>query len=70
MIEYFKCKVKNTCGLNVNQLNLVFLATISIVFQGIGFYYIDRDKMNMKLFFMVVVVGILYNILYFKTYLN
>ena len=69
-IEYFTCAVKNTCGLNTTQMNLIFIATIAIVCQGIGFYYINGRKMNIKLFLFVVVIGIVYNILYFKTYVT
>jgi hypothetical protein len=69
-IEYFKCAVKNTCGLNTTQMNLICIATIAIVCQGIGFYYINRGKMNIKLFIFVVLIGITYNTLYFKTYVT
>lgn len=65
-----KCMLKNNCGMNTTQINLTILSLFTIVLQGIGFYFIDRKRMNTQLFFFVILFGFIYNIMYYKTYVN
>jgi hypothetical protein len=60
--------LKKQFNLNKTQANLILLSTITIVIQGVGFYFIDRKKVNVKLIFAVIFVGFLYNIAFYKSY--
>jgi len=65
-----KCTLQNTCNMTDTQMKLTILAMLTIVFQGIGFYFIDKKGIRIELFIFVVIFGFLYNILYFKTFIN
>ena len=65
-----KCTLQNTCNMTDTQMKLTILAMLTIVFQGIGFYFIDKKGIRIELFIFVVIFGFLYNILYFKTFKN
>jgi len=65
----FKCSIKNTCNLNDTQLKMILLSMFTILFQGIGFYFIDKNGMNIKYFIFVMLFGFIYYIMYYKTYL-
>jgi len=64
-----KGTLTNKLGMSRIQINLTILSMITIIVQGIGFYFIDKN-MNLKLFIFVVLFGFIYNIVYYKTYLN
>jgi hypothetical protein len=64
-----KCSLKNTCGMNESQLKMTLLSMFTILFQGIGFYFIDNKGMKYKYFIFVILFGFIYNIMYYKTYL-
>jgi hypothetical protein len=65
----FKCKFKEICKLNDNQLKLTMLSMLTILLQGIGFYFIDKKGIKIKYFIFVVIFGFIYNIMFYKTYL-
>ncbi len=67
-LKSIRSTLKNQFDLNKTQANLILLSTITIVIQGIGFYFIDRSKVNIKLIFAVIFVGFLYNIAFYKSY--
>ena len=52
------------------QVNLTLLSMFTIMSQGVGFYLLDSNKMNSRLFIFVVIFGFIYNILFYKTYVN
>ena len=56
--------------MNKNQINLTLLSLFTIIIQGIGFYFIDKEGIDIKLFLFVIVFGFIYNILYYKTYVK
>ncbi len=56
--------------MNKTQINLTMLSLFTIIFQGIGFYFIDKDKMNLHLFLFVILFGFVYNVVYYKTFAN
>jgi len=70
VFNFIKCTLKNKCNMNSNQINLTVLSMFSIIIQGIGFYFMDKEKMRMNLFVLVIIFGFIYNIVYFKTYIN
>ena len=65
----FKCSIKNTCNLNDTQLKMILLSMFTILFQGIGFYFTNKNGMNIKYFIFVMLFGFIYYIMYYKTYL-
>ncbi len=67
-LKFIRSTLKKQFDLNKTQANLILLSTITIVIQGIGFYFIDRSKVNIKLIFAVIFVGFLYNIAFYKSY--
>jgi hypothetical protein len=69
-ITIFKEFLKNQFALSHLQANLTILSMITLFFQGIGFYFIDYDRMNKNSFVFLIIAGLVYNIFYFKTYLN
>ena len=70
LIKTLKCTLENKCGMNKNQINLTLLSLFTIIIQGIGFYFIDKEGIDIKLFLFVIVFGFIYNILYYKTYVK
>lgn len=62
--------MKDKFQLSHIQANLTILSMITLLFQGIGFYFIDNDRMNTNAFLLLIIIGIVYNIFYFKTYVN
>ena len=70
VLSNIKCSLQNNCGLNNTQINLTLVSLFGIVIQGVGFYFIEKDKMNMKLFVFLILVGLVYNVIYFKIYAN
>ena len=69
-ITLFKSFLKDKFALSHLQANLTILSMITLFFQGIGFYFIDNDKMNKNSFIFLMITGLVYNIFYFKTYVN
>lgn len=67
-IKSIRSNLKKKFNLNKIQANLILLSTITIIIQGIGFYFIDRKKVNVKLIFVVIFIGFLYNIAFYKSY--
>jgi hypothetical protein len=70
VLQNLKCTLQNTCGMSETQIKLTILAMLTILFQGIGFYFIDKKGIRVELFMFVVIFGFLYNIMYFKTFIN
>jgi hypothetical protein len=70
MIDILKCILRDNCDMNPSQVNLTLLSFLTIIIQGIGFYFIDKNKMNIHLFIFVIIFGLIYNIMYYKTYVN
>ncbi len=70
VIKTLKCTLENKCGMNKTQINLTILSLFTIIFQGIGFYFIDKKRMNMHLFLFVILFGFVYNVVYYKTFAN
>jgi hypothetical protein len=70
VIKTLKCTLENKCGMNKNQINLTLLSLFTIIIQGVGFYFIDKEGINVKMFLFVIVFGFIYNILYYKTYVK
>ena len=68
VLDNIKCSLQDKCGMNKTQVNLTLLGLLTILIQGIGFYFIDKDKINIKLFMFLIISGFIYNIVYFKTY--
>ncbi len=67
-IKTIRSGLKKQFNLNKTQANLILLSTLTIVIQGIGFYFIDRSKVNVRLIFAVIFIGFLYNIAFYKSY--
>lgn len=67
--NHLKCSFKNTCSMNETQLKMTLLSMFTILFQGLGFYFIDQKGMKTKYFIFVILFGFFYNIMYYKTYL-
>ncbi len=70
VIKTLKCTLENKCGMNKTQINLTLLSLFTIIIQGVGFYFIDKQRMNMHLFLFLILFGFIYNIVYYKTYAN
>lgn len=70
ILEGLKCTLKSKCGMTETQMKLTILAMLTILFQGIGFYFIDKKGIRIELFMFVIIFGFLYNIMYFKTFIN
>lgn len=68
-LKNLKCIIKNTCGMNEQQLKLTILSMFTILFQGFGFYFIDKRGIKTKYFIFLIIFGFIYNIMYYKTYL-
>ena len=68
VLNNLKCSLQDKCGMNKTQINLTLLGLFTIIIQGIGFYFIDKDKLNMKLFMFLIISGFFYNVMYYKTY--
>jgi hypothetical protein len=69
-ITIFKDFLKDQFALSHLQANLIILSMITLFFQGMGFYFIDYDRMNKNAFIFLMITGLIYNIFYFKTYVN
>ena len=70
VIKNIKSILKNKCCMTITQVNLTLLSMFTIMSQGVGFYLLDSNKMNSRLFIFVVIFGFIYNILFYKTYVN
>lgn len=70
VVKNIKYILKNKCEMSKTQINLTLLSMFTIMSQGIGFYLLNGDNMNTRLFIFVVIFGFIYNILFFKTYAN
>ena len=70
VVNNIKYILKDKCAMSKTQINLTLLAMFTIMSQGIGFYLLNGDKMNSRLFIFVVLFGFIYNILFYKTYVN
>jgi hypothetical protein len=68
VLDNIRCSLQDKCGMNKTQINLTLLGLLTILIQGIAFYFIEKDKMNVKLFMFLIISGFFYNIIYFKTY--
>jgi len=72
-MNYFKIIrsiMKDKFQLSHMQANLTILSMITLLFQGIGFYFIDNNSMNKNAFILLMIIGVVYNVFYFKTYVN
>ncbi len=69
-ISKLKCVLQEKCHMTNTQIKLTILSMLTIIFQGIGFYFIDQKGVRTELFLFVILFGFLYNILYFKTFIN
>jgi hypothetical protein len=70
VVKNIKSILANKCAMNKTQINLTLLSMFTIMSQGLGFYLINPDKMNSRLFIFVLIFGFIYNILFYKTYVN
>jgi len=70
LIKTLKCTLENKCGMNKNQINLTLLSLFTIIIQGVGFYFIDKEVIDIRLFLFVIVFRFVYNVLYYKTYVK
>ena len=68
--EMLRSTLKDRFELSHIQANLTILSMITLLFQGMGFYFLDNDRMNKNAFILLILFGIIYNIFYFKTYVN
>jgi hypothetical protein len=68
--EIIRSIMKDKFKLSHLQANLTILSMITLLFQGIGFYFVDSDRMNKNAFLLLIIIGIVYNVFYFKTYVN
>ncbi len=50
--------MKDKFKLSHLQANLTILSMITLLFQGIGFYFVDNDRMNKNAFLLLLVIGI------------
>lgn len=69
VLSDLKCNMKNKCGLSEIQFKLIILSMFTIVFQGVGLYFIDKKGIKAEFFIFVIIFGFFYNIMYYKTYL-
>ena len=70
VVNNIKCFLKDKCLMSKTQINLTLLSMFTILSQGVGFYLLNPDKMNLRLFIFVFIFGFIYNILFYKTYVN
>jgi hypothetical protein len=70
IIKTLKCTLQDKCGMNKTQIDLTLLSVFTIIFQGFGFYFINKNGVDLRLFLFVVIFGFIYNILYYKTYVT
>lgn len=70
VVNNIKYILKDKCSMSKTQINLTLLSMFTILSQGVGFYLLNREKMNSRLFIFVVIFGFIYNILFYKTYVN
>jgi len=70
VVNNIKYILKDKCSMSKTQINLTLLSMFTILSQGVGFYLLDSSKMNSRLFIFVVIFGFIYNILFYKTYVN
>jgi hypothetical protein len=70
LINNLKYILGKTCYMSETQIKLTILAMLTIVFQGIIFYIIDNKGIRIELFAFVILFGFIYNVVYFKTFIN
>ena len=70
VVNNIKYILKDKCSMSKTQINLTLLSMFTILSQGVGFYLLNKEKMNARLFIYVVIFGFIYNILFYKTYVN
>lgn len=68
VVNNIKYILKDKCSMSKTQINLTLLSMFTIISQGIGFYFLNKQKMNIRLFILVIIFGFIYNILFYKTY--
>jgi hypothetical protein len=69
IIESFKSSIQNTCRFtNIVQVNLFIIAVSTIIFQGIMFGIIDKEKFKVKTWIFYLLFGIMSNVFYYKTF--
>ncbi len=62
--------VKDTFQMNDNQIRLFTLATLTFIFQATIFYIMNPKKFNKKWGTMCFGLAFLYNIAYYKFFLD
>jgi hypothetical protein len=70
MGSIIKKNLKSIFNLTSNQVNLLILSTITSIFQGVVFYFIDKNRFSTTYFAFTVVMSFIYYIFYYKTYVN
>ena len=70
MLKNLKCALEIQCGMTETQIKLTILSMLTIIFQGIGLYFMDKRVIKFNLFIFVIIFGFVYNIMYFKTFIN
>ncbi len=65
-----KYSLRETFELDENQNNLVKIASLTFIFQAICFYIISPHKFNIKWCIICFIVAFIYNIAYYKFFIN
>jgi membrane protein CcdC involved in cytochrome C biogenesis len=70
MNHKIKKYLQNKLDLTENQANLLILGVVTTIFQGIIYNFIDHNSFSSKYFLMTILMSIVYNMFYYKTYVN
>ena len=70
MQHKFKTYLQKKLDLTENQVNLLILATVTTIFQGIIYNFIDHKSFSGKYFVLTIIMNIIYSMFYYKTYVN
>jgi len=70
MLQQFKNYIQKQLDLTENQVNLLFLGALTTIFQGIIYNFIDHNSFSKRYFILTIIMSLIYNLFYFKTYVN
>ena len=70
MIQNIKKYLQKKLDLSENQSNLLILGVLTTIFQGIIYNVIDHNSFSSKYFLMTIIMSIIYNMFYYKTYVS
>mgnify|MGYP003333839029 CR=1 FL=1 len=65
-----KTYLQDKLDLTENQVNLLILSSVTTIFQGIIYNFIDHKSFSRKYFLLTILMSMIYNLFYYKMYVN